>query len=60
MAEWEDIPGCDTVRYAGKFCISFNTNASFKKLKDLDSRLGGVTGRSSMNAMVVIKNQIKC
>ena len=45
MPEWEDIPWSDTVRYAGKFCIYFNTNASFKKLKDPDSRPGGVTGR---------------
>ena len=59
MPEWENIPWCDTVWYAGKFCIYFNTKMSFKKLKDQDSRLGGVTGRSSVNAMVVIKKKNK-
>ena len=49
MPEWEYIPWCDTVWYAGKFWIYFNINASFEKLKDLDSRLEGVTGRPSVN-----------
>ena len=47
--EREYIPWCDTVWYAEKFWINFNTTSSIKILKDLDSRLGGVTGRSSVN-----------